>query len=412
MNDDLVAGLQRLADRADDTTMPTPGAIRAAGDRRTRRTAGLVVLAAAASVVVVLALLNLGSQPRADRQQPVKPPEVSGSKLTYWGLDDALVTLEEDGSQTPLISRQDLLDACPTCEFVRLAWSPDGTRAALVLEEPSPDTDSFGTEDSVWLWESGRLSPWFDCPGETDPSCDIHWGSGLHWSTDSRSLYFASESRIYSATLGAQPVLACDVCRGFGPVPSPDGQWIAFVGTEGAFRVPTAGGEPEVLTDVTTAYAVSWSPDGSKVLVDTDRGVYVLDPSGDPPTATLAFAQKPGEGPAHPTWSPDGRRFAFFNTPRVRGKFEAEVWVVDLASDIQSRRIVALGCCVYNWVPLTWSPDGSRLALQVELPPRGQHASRNDYVSTLHVFVLDPDTGQVLQDLPGVGPVEWRATQG
>jgi hypothetical protein len=83
MNDDLIAGLQRLADRADTASLPPPRTIRAAGERRTRRTAlgiaGLTVAAVVTAAGVVNALTGSSQHDAPPPSNRTPTPTVTGT---------------------------------------------------------------------------------------------------------------------------------------------------------------------------------------------------------------------------------------------------------------------------------------------------------------------------------------------
>ena len=68
-----------------------------------------------------------------------------------------------------------------------------------------------------------------------------------------------------------------------------------------------------------------------------------------------------GSGPGAPSWSPDGTRVAFFNTPGNSGSFTAEVWTIN-ADGSARQRLAHTGCCVESWAAPVWSPDSKKIA--------------------------------------------------
>jgi Tol biopolymer transport system component len=143
------------------------------------------------------------------------------------------------------------------------------------------------------------------------------------------------------------------------PVISPDGSQIAFAAVGDIWLLPVSGGPPTNLTkDAALDTDPSWSPDGSQLVYSSDREseqlqLWVRDmKSGVARKVTNITTQPQGA-----SFSPDGRRLAFFN---VDGMWRvAELSVLDLGSGKITR--------IHQSLPQpgtpTWSPDGRRIAL-------------------------------------------------
>ena len=143
------------------------------------------------------------------------------------------------------------------------------------------------------------------------------------------------------------------------PVISPDGTQIAFAAVGDIWVMPVTGGAPTNLTkDAALDTDPSWSPDGSQLVYSSDKEsthlqLWVRDmKSGVSRKVTNLTTQPQGA-----SFSPDGRRLAFFN---VDGMWRvAEMSVLDLASGKVMR--------IHESLPQpgtpTWSPDGRTVAL-------------------------------------------------
>ncbi len=110
------------------------------------------------------------------------------------------------------------------------------------------------------------------------------------------------------------PVILAD---GRTPAPSPDGQRLAFQGTDpegnnpGIYVMPTYGGESTRLTEHESDRSPVFSPDGSKIAYMSTQGgnwdVYVINSSGGTPRKITTSSGNDGL----PVWSPDGSRLAY-----------------------------------------------------------------------------------------------------
>ena len=142
------------------------------------------------------------------------------------------------------------------------------------------------------------------------------------------------------------------------PVISPDGTKVAFAAI-GDIYVMTIGQKPMNITnDRYLDTDPAWSPDGNQLVYSSDKGrdhlqLWVRDlQTGQDRELTHLATQPQGA-----SWSPDGKRIAFFD---VNGIWRAaQVSVVD----VDSGRVTKLHDTLNAPGMPTWSPDGKRIAL-------------------------------------------------
>jgi len=177
------------------------------------------------------------------------------------------------------------------------------------------------------------------------------------------------------------------------PVLSPDGSQIAFAAVGDIYVMPAGPstslgtgpsislgtGKPINLTrDRALDTDPAWSPDGSHLAYSSDKGsshlqIWIRDmKSGRSRPLTNLTTQPQGA-----TWSPDGKRMAFFN---VTGMWRvAEISVVDVATGAVTK--------VHDTLPQpgtpTWSSDGTRLALAAVAPYSSRFREGTNQVLTL-----------------------------
>lgn len=408
LEDELRTTLHRHASLAGPVTAPPPALERRARMRRTRSVlaTGLVAAAVVVAGIGVGRILAPGPDPDrpAPAPAPVYPPvtPVPIEPLTNGDLvlmvDEGLARRHVDGTLEQWVTKAELTDACGRrgCSVGGFALSPDGTKLAVlmgVFRRTSPSELGVYVVDGA----DGMTRKLFDCASD---DCTRWFGSALSWSPDGRALATTGAGGILTASVDARtpPSQLCDQCRGSSPDWSPDGRWLAYAGAEGAYRVPTTGGRPELVVRAPGVSSVTWSPEGTRLAVSAVDGLRVVDLSQHPYRTTLVAEQGRAEGPAAPAWSPDGRRVAWFGTPGRRPRFVAELWTAE-ADGSGPLRILRTGCCVSDWTPPVWSPDGRQIALGLGL----------DWTEPPDLLLLDSSDGSRISTLPGVGwgPLSW-----
>ncbi|MGE3191037.1 MAG: amidohydrolase, partial [Vicinamibacterales bacterium] len=167
------------------------------------------------------------------------------------------------------------------------------------------------------------------------------------------------------------------------PVISPDGTQVAFAAVGDIWLMPIGGTPVNLTRDAALDTDPSWSLDGTKLVYSSDRDsahlqLWVRDMStGESRRVTNLTTQPQGA-----SFSPDGKRIAFFN---VDGMWRvAEMSVLDLATGVVAK--------IHDTLPQpgtpTWSPDGKRVALAGVAP-----LSRRFREGTNQVLTIPTDGG-------------------
>ncbi len=268
--------------------------------------------------------------------------------------------------------RQLLTDPTARCQYClgKPAWSPDGTRLALIRAGP---------ESGLWIVDAdtgraNRLTEYttMDLAG-TPPSWspDGNW-IAFHYADPSTCLpgYFKCATwsvRVIRADGTGLRVVATKAAE---PRWSPTGSWIAYRITDGGESLGLGAVRPDGRLSrrvyppqprISGVGAFRWSPDGRPlVFVASSRTVLVARPDrrGVDRTRLIGF---PVEGFFE--WSPDRRRIAAIWSPN--SSTSTQVWVQ--GADGQKRRSVT-DEHHESEIPggpflrdVAWSRDGSRL---------------------------------------------------
>ncbi len=335
-----------------------------------------------------------------DVLQPAWSPH--NYRIAYWSLERNglrngqrdIWTVRPDGSDPTSVTNDADLDWNPV-------WSPDGKYLYF-------SSDRSG---SLNFWripideKSGRAL------GKPEP---ITMGGSaarehLTISRDgSRMVYVEqiSASNIYKIGFDPKaikivgplvPITAGSLSFGnFGaPMPSPDGQLIAFTGgvkREDIYVVRTDGtGLRQLTDDEARDRAPQWSPDSSQIAFYSNRGgtyqIFTIKPDG----SGLRAITDTSILSAYPLWSPDGTRIVFEATGQTYIVDANKTW-----KDISQNAIpmVEPG----QWMrPTAWSPDG-RFISGIKLTPSGTAAA---------AVVYDVQSRTFTQLPAPPGPTRW-----
>jgi Tol biopolymer transport system component len=299
-----------------------------------------------------------------DAAQPCWSPH--GTRIAYWGLrkdsgQRDLWTVAADGSGLAgggvAVTNDPPLDWSPV-------WAPDGRHLyfasnrggtmslwRIAIDEASGR--ALGEPEALTtpaLW-SGQYSLARD--GRKIAFESLDWRSTLH-----RVAFDPVREQTLSAPL---PVFRSTARPIRDHAVSPDGQWIAFSRTgvqEDLFVTRLDGSQYRRLTDdAFRDRGPSWSPDGTRIAIYSDRsGAYehwVIRPDGSGLERLARMRQ--GGSLNFPVWSPDGKRIAAAVIPHGWTLFEVSGGTAE--ADLMPQPDPS-----HTFWPLSWSPDGSRLA--------------------------------------------------
>jgi len=148
------------------------------------------------------------------------------------------------------------------------------------------------------------------------------------------------------------------------PVLSPDGKSVAYAsrasGNWGIYVLRVGGKNPTNLTAGSTADDTepAFSPDGERIAFRSERdggGIFVMGSTGESVRRLTDFCY-------YPAWSPSGKEIACSTAnpyrPDVRESASSQIYIIDAGSG--ASRLASAG--VQDAVQPSWSPDGRRIA--------------------------------------------------
>jgi TolB protein len=238
--------------------------------------------------------------------------------------------------------------------------SPRGDRIAFM-------SNRAGAEDLYVIGAKGS--------GERRLTKTVETEMGLQWSADGKEIVFSTltegTSRAYAIDPKGAKQRELGEFPGRTPMLSPDGRRVVFMaGTWTATKLTVAahdGSNSHEITDGSSiAWNSHWSPDGKLIAFtgrdapNTELAVFVMNPEGGERRQVTHIAAEEG-GAQWPVWSPDGRRLAIQVNSRTT-KGIAHIWVVDVATGDATKLAPHDG--TYLDETPSWFPDGKRIAFQ------------------------------------------------
>lgn len=259
-----------------------------------------------------------------------------GTRLAL-GLNDSTVRILDAATGSEQVKLDE--DELPV---LRVAWSPDGRRLA------------FGGDDGVlriWNAETGAVE--FALTGHSDNMLNVAW------SPDGTRLVSTGDDfivRVWDAVNG-QPLQVLTGHSGsvWGAVWAPDGSRFATSGFDGQIRIWDAatGQELYVLEGRQDwVMSLSWSTDGTRLASAGTNGlVRIWDPDTGMEVGSVSNPEKGWLWSV--VWSPSGGQV-------VTGGKDGLVRVWDVQTGAQLRQFE--GHTKEVWGGAAWSPDGTRIA--------------------------------------------------
>ena len=374
--------LRDMMQRQSGALHRTPTATRALVRRAQLRRVGTVALTGTFVLVLVLGGIGVGRSLLRDSAFPPAKPAPSGAHLSFLvpcigcypdsPSEPGLSTMDPEGSIKQLKAHEEVPSSCEgsadVCGIMDYAWSPDGSRVAILYGRVLDPLDGPALALYVMNADGSNLNRVATCP---DVACDSFvpnrggGGARVSWSPDGSKIALSDGGHVYLADVdggGLERVTGCNSCAAAYPAWSPDGSSIAYslgapLDAEGLYAVDPDGSNRRRIAKVEQVWDPVWSPDGSQIAFFGVDGLYAVNQDGSDLRQPLVKLS--GRGPT-PSWSPDGERIAY-----LAGEGPS-VWTVD-ADGGEKSLLYRAECCATDVGRPMWSPDGSEIAFSFEL---------------------------------------------
>jgi TolB protein len=255
--------------------------------------------------------------------------------------NEELYCMNADGSNLTRLTSHSARDLAPD-------WSPDGTEIAFDSNRSGKWLIYAIGADGTNLRQLTSNSPYDSTPVWSPDGSRIVFYSGRNYTYYALYVMNADGTNLVRLTT-----------NGASPAWSPDGQHVAYRGSDSEIYVVNADGTNTTrLTFTGNNDSPAWSPDGQRIAFHSTQAgntdIYVMQADGSNRQRLTAE----GASDWAPVWSPDGRRLAFLSNRS--GTTNVFVMNVDGSGVVQ----ISTGGGNYNARPGVWSPDGQQLVFE------------------------------------------------
>jgi WD40 repeat protein len=334
-------------------------------------------------------------------RRPAPPFGPAGNGLLALANPEVILIADADGTnQRVLVDVKDGVES--------LTWSPDGTKLAFRTLGPAT------REPTVMVVNR-------DGSGLIDVTPGMSLGGydeAISWSPDSTRLAIPSPGetggRLIVANADGSNARALEVADGPANVHaaawSPDGEWIAFVGSTleatktGLYLVRPDGSQAHLIGAVAPdshGGPPQWAPDPSVsrlVFADAKGGIVMYD-------AATGQDERLSRAGDWPSWSPDASQVAWWSNGILVGEVSGLLAGASprlLVSVFESCRSIGRPVKSTPCGPPVWSPDGTRI-FAVDLSAKAVVALSVDGSQPPITIVLPPGT-----ELNPIGSAAWQ----